>query len=212
MPLKQIDKGLKKELERFIHFLKKKAFAEPDDLFFEPTIYIKAFELTILDVKYFNPNIDSQEIFNRISTNQNELPIFLYRFGNLIHHHNPESQSLKILHGIMRELCACEIYFSNQIDVGFTIVHGVGTVIGSRNIIGKGFKIYQNCTIGHKERGGKGNVIGHNVICYTGCNIIGENNIGDNAVIGANTSIFKDIPANSIALGSPLIIKKKLAS
>jgi serine O-acetyltransferase len=198
MPLKQIDKGLSQELERFIHFLKKKAFAEPDDLFFDQSIYTKAFELTIQDVNYFNPNLDSQEIFNRLTTNQNELPVFLFRFGNLIHQHNPESQSLKILHGIMRELCACEIYFSNQIDVGFTIIHGVGTVIGSRNIIGKGFKIYQNCTIGHKEKGGKGNIIGEQVICYAGSKIIGDNIIGDKTIIGANTTIFKDIAANSI--------------
>lgn len=212
MPLKQIDNGLKKELERFIHFLKKKSFAEPDDLFFEPSIYIKAFELTIQDVNYLNPNLNSQEIFYRLTTNQNELPVFLYRFGNLIHQHDPKSQSLIILHGIMRELCACEIYFSNQIDVGFTIIHGVGTVIGSRNIIGKGFKIYQNCTIGHKEIGGKGNIIGDNVTCFAGCNILGENNIGDNAVLGANSLIIKDIAANSIAYGNPLIIKNKSAN
>ncbi|MFM7682363.1 MAG: serine acetyltransferase [Bacteroidota bacterium] len=212
MHLGQVNQNLAEILERFIVFLSYKSFLNPDLYFFERDIYVRAFELTVKDVHYFQPEIASEEIFNRITTNQNELPVFLYRFGNLIHQHNPKSQSLKILHGIMRELCACEIYFSNQIDVGFTIIHGVGTVIGSRNIIGKGFKIYQNCTIGHKEIGGKGNIIGDNVTCFAGCSILGENNIGDNAVLGANTLIIKDIAANSIAYGNPLIIKNKSAN
>lgn len=211
MPLNQVDKTIEQKLILFIEFLRKKAFLDPDNLFFDKSFYMKAFESTVQDVHFFNSTLESEEIINRISTNQNELPVFLYRFGNLIHQHNPESQSLKILHGIMRELCACEIYFSNKIDVGFTIVHGVGTVIGSRNIIGKGFKIYQNCTIGHKEIGGKGNVIGDNVTCFAGSQIIGENTIGNNSIIGANTNIFNDIPPNSIAFGNPPIIKKNVS-
>lgn len=212
MHLGQDNQNLAEILERFIDFLSYKSFLNPDLYFFERDIYVRAFELTVKDVHYFQPEITSEEIVDRFSSNQNELPVFLYRFGNLIHQHNPQSQSLKILHGIMRELCACEIYFSNQIDVGFTIVHGVGTVIGSRNIIGKGFKIYQNCTIGHKEIGGNGNIIGDNVTCFAGSNIIGENTIGNNSIIGANSNIFKDIPPNSIAFGNPLIIKKNISS
>ncbi len=204
-----LNNPIEQRLQQFIQFLRQKAFAEPDSLYFDKTIYIRAFELTVQDVQYYNPIIESEEIFNRISTNQNELAVFLYRFGNLIYNRNTESPSLNILHGLMKELCSCEIYFSNQIDIGFTIVHGIGVVIGSRNVIGKGFKIYQNCTVGHKVKGGKGNLIGNNVICYAGSKIIGENHIGENCTIGANTAIFCDLPSNSIAYGFPLIIKTK---
>jgi len=52
--------------------------------------------------------------------------------------------------------CGCEIYFSNAIGVGFSSRPRVGMVVGSRNKIGKGFRIYQGSTvaIGHPERRG----------------------------------------------------------
>ena len=109
----------------------------------------------------------------------------------------------------MKEMCSCEIYYSTKIEEGLFIGHGVGTVIGSRNIIGKGFRIFQNCTIGHRSKSSLGNRIGNDVICYAGAKIIGENNIGDNSIIGANAVVTKDIPGNMIAYGSPLKIKKR---
>jgi serine O-acetyltransferase len=53
----------------------------------------------------------------------------------------------------MRKWCGCEIYFNNEIGEGFYIIHGLGTIIGSRNIIGRMFRIHGNCTIGHRKNG-----------------------------------------------------------
>ena len=109
----------------------------------------------------------------------------------------------------MKDICSCELYFSNQIAEGLYVQHGLGTVIGSRNTIGKGFRIFQNCTIGHRSKSSKGNIIGNNVICYAGAKIIGENKIGDNTIIGANAVVTKDIPPNMVVHSSPLEIKVK---
>lgn len=137
------------------------------------------------------------------------MAVFLFRLAREIYKKEPKSGSLDIIHFLMRDLCSCKIYHSNQIDVGFYIVHGLGTVIGSRNKIGKGFKIYHGCTIGHKQPGGAGNIIGNEVSCFAGATVIGDISIGNNVQIGANTIITKRIPSNTVVYGNPLVIKQR---
>lgn len=157
-----------------------------------------AFQKTVEDVRYHFPEITTEEIRVRIEMNYNELAVFLFRLGNEIHLNKKDDLKFQI-HWLLKELCSCEIYFNNEINKGFYIVHGEGTVIGSRNKIGKGFIIHQGCTIGHKKNGeGNGNVIGDNVKMYSNSSIIGELVIGDNVVIGGNVLIFKNIENDKV--------------
>jgi serine O-acetyltransferase len=194
-------------MEEFITYLGNRVFVKPDQLFYKKEIYQKALSLTLADVSYHYKNMTHDLLVERIINNQNELAIFLYRFGNTIFNLDSTSRSLNTIHFLMKDLCACEIYYSNQIGEGFYIFHGEGTVIGSRNKIGKGFRIYQNCTIGHRTQNATGNIINDNVTCYAGAKILGEIEIGSNTIIGANTIVTKNIPANKVAYGNPLIIK-----
>ena len=79
-----------------------------------------------------------------------------------------------------------------------SVVHGEGTVIGSRNVIGTGFRIFQGCTIGHKRTDGKGTGcrIGDNVCVYANSSVL-DCTIGDNVVIGAHSIVFEDISSDS---------------
>ena len=159
-----------------------------------------ALKKTIKDVNYHFPNLSKAEIQQRIQTNSNELAVFLYRLGNELHNTNNEKCKPQI-HWLLKELCACEIYFNNTIGEGFCVVHGQGTVIGSRNSIGKGFVIHQGCTIGHKKNGeGSGLTIGNNVKLYCNSSILGELNIEDNVIIGAHVLFSKNVKRNSIVL------------
>lgn len=122
----------------------------------------------------------------------------MFRLGREIYENNLDDLKFQI-HWLLKELCSCEIYFNNVIDTGFYIIHGEGTVIGSRNRIGKGFKIHQGCTIGHKKNGeGNGNVIGNDVTMYCNSSIIGELNIGNNVVIGGHVMITSSILDNML--------------
>ena len=111
--------------------------------------------------------------------------------------------------GIMKDMCACEIYYSTSIGEGFYIVHGEGTVIGSRHTIGKGFKIYQGCTVGHTLKHSKGCEIGNDVTVYSHSQILGNVMIGNNVIIGANSLVRKDIPDNSTWFPKYSDIKEK---
>jgi serine O-acetyltransferase len=193
-------------MKQFVEFLTQKVYIKPDELYFNSEILDISINLTIKDVRYHFPGLNEEDIINRIKSNQNELAIFLYRFGNTIYSRNIKSKSLDVLHWLMKEMCSCEIYYSNIIGEGFYVVHGVGTIIGSRNIIGEGFRIYQNCTIGHRNVSGKGNKIGNNVTLYAGSKIIGETVIGDNCIIGANTIVTKSIAPNMVVYGNPLTL------
>lgn len=157
-----------------------------------------ALQKTIADVQYHFPALTEANIIDRIVTNSSELAVFLFRLGREIHEAGLEDLKPQI-HWLLRELCSCEIYFNNSIDEGFYVVHGVGTVIGSRNTIGKGFVIHQGCTIGHKKNGaGNGNTIGNDVKMYANASIIGELHIGNNVIIGGHVMVYKDIAPNSI--------------
>lgn len=178
----------------FVDFLLKKVF---QPLPIKSDYVDEAFNKTIADVKYYC-DIPIEEIKKRIITNSNDLAVFLFRLGEVLHNNNEETLKPQI-HWLLKEMCSCEIYFNNKIDIGFNVIHCQGTVIGSRNNIGKGFIVHQGCTIGHKRNGtGSGNVIGDHVTLYANSSIIGELNIGNNVVIGAHVLITRDVPDNSI--------------
>lgn len=182
-------------MEEFVDFLLKKVYRSSA---IKKEYIDFAFEKTLLDIQYHFPGLSENEIKQRILSNSNELAVFLYRLGEILHNHGEEDLKPQI-HWLLKELCNCEIYFNNSIGPGFYVVHGEGSVIGSRNKIGKGFIIHQGCTIGHKKNGGgAGNTIGDNVTLYANSSIIGELHIGNNVVIGGHIMVTKDIPDSTV--------------
>lgn len=182
----------------FVDFLLEKVY---NSIKIPEFIIKEAYAHTVLDVQYHFAQLTEKEIEGRIITNSNELTIFLFRLGRALHVHELEKMKPQI-HWLLKELCASEIYFNNEIDKGFYVLH-CGVVIGSRNIIGKGFKVHQGCTIGHKVNGkGKGNVIGDNVVMYCNASIIGALLIGDNVVIGAHALVNKNVENNKTVISS----------
>lgn len=191
-------------MKKFVQFLFSKTYRyHSTKINIADDVLQSVLQKTYLDVKYHFPDTSMEEVINKIECNSNELSIFLYRLGNDFYNRSEDINILDAVHWLMRDLCGCEIYYTNQIDTGFYVVHGVGTVIGSQNSIGKGFIIYQNCTIGKKEKGQPGCSIGSNVRMYAGSYIIGDVKIGDNVIIGSYSLVTNDIPPNTICKGIP---------
>ena len=81
--------------------------------------------------------------------------------------------------------------------------------------IGKNFSVYQGVTIGRNAKPGReinNPIIGDNVTVFTNAVVAGGITIGDNVTIGAGAVVMKDVPANSIVMGNPCVIREKQPS
>jgi serine O-acetyltransferase len=194
-------------MEDFINFLLKKVYHSKT---ISIDIIDESFERVKKDINYHYPNAGQSEIANSIINNSSELVMFLYRLG-IVLIEKKQFEKTQQIHWLLREICNCEIYFNTKIGEGFYVVHGIGTVIGSRNIIGKGFKVHQGCTIGHKKNGiGNGSIIGDNFTMYSNSAVIGEVNIGNNVTLGANVLVSKNISSNQILISDNKYIIKEI--
>lgn len=98
------------------------------------------------------------------------------------------------------------------------IEHCLGSIIGSTTVIGDNVRIYQHVNIIAKVVGDQERInnnerrhakIGNNVILGAGCTIIGPIVIGNNCIIGAGAIVTRDIPDNSVIIGTNTIYQKK---
>lgn len=99
----------------------------------------------------------------------------------------------------------------NDIGGGIYLAHPSSTYLNAKSI-GLNFTCRQNTTIGNKLEGELDSrpTIGNNVSLGANVCIIGDITIGDNVIVGAGSVVVKDIPANSIVVGNPAKIIKKV--
>lgn len=102
------------------------------------------------------------------------------------------------------------LYFhtpQEKIGRGLVLWHAYATVINAQSL-GCDCQIWHLVTLGKKDISENENrpVIGDNVSICTGSVVIGNIKIGNNSLIGANSVANKSVPANSVAVGSPIQI------
>jgi maltose O-acetyltransferase len=100
------------------------------------------------------------------------------------------------------------------INAGGNVVIGNDVLIGPKVIIYSQNHQYKDCNKLIREQGYTLNkvTIGNNVWIASGVTILPGVSIGDNCVIGANSVITKSIPSNSLVVGNPGKVMKKLKS
>lgn len=139
--------------------------------------------------------------------------IYFYRLANSEFFR--AKNKLKKLILIISKLFLCvNIPFSAEIGGGLLMGHPEGIVLNPNFIIGKNATILQGVTIGGNIGKKKGNqevpIIGDNVLIGAGAKVLGPIKIGDNAMIGANAVVVKDVPKDSVVIGIPAKVIKKV--
>lgn len=138
--------------------------------------------------------------------------IFFHRVLSLQLVRNKFLRKIIIIFGLI--ITEIEIPPSAKVGGGLLIPHPKCIFISDRCIIGENVTISQGVTIGgniFKEKNGrKSPIIGNNVLIGAGAKVLGPVNIGKNSIIGANAVVIKDIPKNSVAVGIPAKVVKKI--
>jgi serine O-acetyltransferase len=108
------------------------------------------------------------------------------------------------------------VYVSSKAKIGrsLNLPHPTAIVIGEGVIIGSNVTLYQSVTLGGRVTGDwrNGNYpeIGDGTVIFAGAVVVGKVRVGNQCVIHANPVVLSDIPNNSVAVGSPARVVKRL--
>lgn len=134
-----------------------------------------------------------------MNNKRNKQIITLYRVGN-------KNRHIKIIYKICEEIIYhkfnCIISVFADIGNNPFFPHPLGIVIGEGTRIGDNCTIYQNVTIGRKDKSdSRYPVIGNNVTIYCNSSIVGNVKIGHNAIIGCNSVVLRDVKEGETVYG-----------
>jgi serine O-acetyltransferase len=109
---------------------------------------------------------------------------------------------LVLRHRFWSVVTGADIPLNCKIGGGLMIPHPNGIVIHPGATIGVNCLIFQQVTIGNRDKPGLPAIEGH-VDIGAGAKILGPVHIGRHARIGANAVVLGDIPAGAVAVGIP---------
>ena len=144
--------------------------------------------------------------------------LLVYRFGRWRYGVRPSllrkplSFIYKVLYKVVQIVTGIELPCEVPVGRGFVIEHSGGIVISGFARFGNHCRIRNGVVIGLARVTEPGAPqIGDNVDIGAGAKLLGNIRIGDNVLIGANAVVITDVPANSIAVGVPAVIKPRKA-
>lgn len=156
-----------------------------------------------LDVQYYNPNFNSDNIV--INQLYGQDIITLYNLSKWCLENKLESQC-KLVERFIKFKYNTELVSTTTLGQSVSFGYGgIGVVIHKNAIIGDYVKIGQNVTIGQKSSGRI--IIGSNVFISPGSKVLA--NIGNNVIVEANSTVIKDVPDNVVVAGNPAKIISK---
>lgn len=130
--------------------------------------------------------------------------IAVYRLFNWLHRKGLPGQPLRFICERFIEITTgISIPARCRIGAGLRIHHFGGIILHPTAVLGDNCTLYHGVTIGDRGGAGGAAVVGNNVLLGAGAKIIGELTIGDNVIVGANTVVTRDVPPDTVAVGSP---------
>jgi serine O-acetyltransferase len=145
--------------------------------------------------------------------------LVVYRFGRWRYVVRPvilrKALSLiyRVAYKMVQIVCGIELPCEVELGRNFVIDHSGGIVISGYAKFGDSCRIRNGVVVGLSRTDDPcAPVIGNNVDIGAGAKLLGRVTIGDNCLIGANAVVIRDVPANSIAVGVPAVVKPRKPS
>ena len=144
--------------------------------------------------------------FDRVAERKVKRAVAIWHKGGSINH-----LRARLMWNRIRRKYSCDCYPGITVGDGLRIEHPIGILIGKTAILGNNVRIYNDVQIIAKVTGDdmrKENKerrharIGNNVLLGSGCTVIGPITIGDDCIIGARAIVTRDIPGNSVVIGT----------
>jgi serine O-acetyltransferase len=142
--------------------------------------------------------------------------MLVYRFGRWRYGVRPAllrkafSALYKVLFKLVQILTGIELPCEVEIGRNFVIDHSGGIVISGYAKFGDNCRIRSGVCVGLSRVDDPcAPVIGDNVDIGIGAKLLGRITIGNNVQIGANAVVVRSVPANSIAVGVPAVVKPR---
>jgi len=130
--------------------------------------------------------------------------IVVYRMFNWLHRRGLPGQPLRFFCERFIEITTgISIPARCRIGAGLRIHHFGGIILHPTAVLGENCTLYHGVTIGDRGGAGGAAVIGSNVLLGAGAKILGELTIGHNVIVGANAVVTRDVPPDTVAVGSP---------
>ena len=165
-----------------------------------------AFDNIRADLRAYNGNWGAQGFWVMI----------VYRFGRWRYGVSPtllrKAMSLvyRVLYKLVQILTGIEFPCEVEIGRNFVIDHFGGIVVSGFAKFGDNCRIRNGVCIGLSRIDDPcAPVFGNNVEIGAGAIILGRITIGDDVIVGANALVVRDVPANSIAVGNPAVVKPR---
>ena len=128
-------------------------------------------------------------------------PVLLRKMASLIY---------RVLYKLVQILTGIELPCEALIGRNFVIDHSGGIVISGFARFGDNCRIRNGVVVGLSRTDIPcAPTIGNNVDIGAGAKLLGAITIGDNVLIGANAVVVRDVPADSIAIGVPAIVRPR---
>lgn len=144
--------------------------------------------------------------------------LLVYRFGRWRYQvrpaivRKPLSLLYKVLYKLIQIITGIEIPCEVPLGKGFVIEHSGGIVVSGFARFGAHCRIRNGVVVGlARVEEPCAPQLGDHVDIGAGAKVLGNIRIGDNVLIGANAVVITDVPANSIAVGVPAVIKPRRA-
>ena len=103
---------------------------------------------------------------------------------------------------------------TNNIEGGLLLAHAFNITVNSKAVIGHNVTLFKGATIGSVRSGKRKGcpTIGNRVVICCNATVCGNITIGNDVLIAANSFVDFNVPDNSIVIGNPGRIYKKLSA